>query len=190
MVNFFVVFIGLLGFGIVIPTLPFIALKYQASPFVIGLSMASYSLFQFLASPILGRLSDKYGRKPILALSLFGSALGYFLIAIANNIWVIFASRIIDGITGGNISVAQAYIADITKGNEMTKAMGLIGMAFGLGFIFGPAIGGFLGHYFLALPYLFAGFLALLNCIFILFFYLKWLKKIKLDPSRFLICRL
>ncbi|GIW62592.1 MAG: tetracycline resistance MFS efflux pump [Patescibacteria group bacterium] len=141
--------------------------------------MASYSLFQFLASPILGRLSDKYGRKPILAISLFGSALGYFLIAIANNIWLIFASRIIDGITGGNISVAQAYIADITKGKERTKAMGLIGMAFGLGFVFGPAIGGFLGHYFLALPYLFAGLLALLNCIFILFFLPETVEKNK-----------
>lgn len=164
---FLVVFIGLLGFGIVIPTLPFIALKYRASPFMIGLLMASYSLFQFLAAPVLGQLSDKYGRKPILAISLFGSALGYFLIAVANNIWLIFVSRIIDGVTGGNISVAQAYIADITQGKERTKAMGLIGMAFGLGFILGPFVGGVLGNYNLALPYLFAGGLAFLNSIFI-----------------------
>ncbi len=163
-----VVFIGLLGFGIVIPTLPFIALKYQASPFVIGLLMASYSLFQFLAAPILGQLSDKYGRKPVLAISLLGSALGYFLIAVANNLWLIFVSRIIDGITGGNISVAQAYIADITQGKERTKAMGLIGMAFGLGFILGPFVGGVLGNYNLALPYIFAAALALLNSVFIM----------------------
>lgn len=166
---FLIVFIGLLGFGIVIPTLPFIAERFGASNTTIGFLLASYSVFQFIASPVLGRLSDKYGRKPILAISLFGTAIGYLMIAFAPNLFIVFLSRVIDGITGGNISVAQAYIADITKGKERTKAMGLIGAAFGLGFIFGPLIGGLLSAYYgFAVPYIFAAILAFLNAILIM----------------------
>lgn len=165
---FLVVFIDLLGFGIVIPTLPFIVEHYGGSPTVIGILVASYSLFQFIGAPILGRLSDKYGRKPLLAFSLLGSAFGYFLIAFATSLPIIFLSRIIDGITGGNISVAQAYIADVTTGKERTKAMGLIAAAFGLGFMIGPFLGGILSHYGFAAPYIFAGSIALLNSILIM----------------------
>ncbi len=166
---FLIVFIGLLGFGIVIPTLPFIAERFGASNTTIGFLLASYSVFQFAASPVLGRLSDKYGRKPILAMSLFGTAIGYIMIAFAPNLFIVFLSRAIDGATGGNISVAQAYIADITKGKERTKAMGLIGASFGLGFIFGPLIGGLLSAYYgFAVPYLFAAALAFLNAILIM----------------------
>lgn len=161
---FLIVFIGLLGFGIVIPTLPFIAERFGANATTIGILGGTYSFFQFIASPILGRLSDKYGRKPLLSISLFGTFIGYLIIAFTNNLWMIFLSRIIDGITGGNISVAQAYIGDITKGKERTKAMGLIGAAFGLGFVFGPLLGGLLSSYYgFKVPYLFAGFLALLS---------------------------
>jgi len=165
---FLIVFIGLLGFGIVIPTLPFVAQNFGASPTQIGLLIASYSIFQFIGSPILGRLSDKYGRKPILSFSLLGSAIGFYLISFAHSLPLIFLSRIIDGITGGNISVAQAYIADVTQGKERTKAMGLIGAAFGLGFIFGPVLGGILSTYGFTVPFIFAGTLALLNSILIL----------------------
>lgn len=166
---FLIVFIGLLGFGIVIPTLPFVAKNFGASPTMIGLLFASYSFFQFLASPVLGRLSDRFGRKPILAISLLGTSVGFFMIAYAKSLFVIFLSRVVDGITGGNISVAQAYIADISEGKERTKAMGLIGAAFGLGFIFGPPVGGLLStHLSLAAPYLFAAVLALVNSILIM----------------------
>lgn len=163
-----IVFIDMLGFGIVIPTLPFVAERFGATPSMIGLLVASFSLFQFIGSPILGRLSDQHGRKPVLAFSLFGTALGYFLIAITTSLPLIFLSRIIDGITGGNLPVAQAYIADVTEGKERTKAMGLMGAAFGFGFIFGPLIGGLLSVYGFAAPYILAGSLALLNSILIL----------------------
>lgn len=165
---FLVVFIDLLGFGIVIPTLPFVVEHFGGTPTIIGILVASYSFFQFIGAPILGRLSDKYGRKPLLAFSLLGSAFGYYLIAFATSLPLIFISRIIDGITGGNISVAQAYIADVTVGKERTKAMGLIGAAFGLGFMIGPFLGGVLSHFGFAAPYLFAGTLAFINSILIM----------------------
>ena len=165
---FLIAFIDLLGFGIVIPTLPFIAEHFGASALQIGILAGSYSLFQFIGSPILGRLSDKYGRKPLLSLSLFGTSAGYFLIAVAGSLPLVFLSRVIDGLTGGNISVAQAYIADVTEGKERTKAMGLLGSAFGMGFIFGPLIGAVLTPYGFALPYIFAGILAFLNGLLIM----------------------
>jgi len=164
---FSIVFLGLLGFGIVIPTLPFIAERFGAGPARVGILFASYSLFQFIGSPILGSLSDRYGRKPLLTISLLGSAAGFFLIAFANSLAVVFVSRIVDGVTGGNISVAQAYIADITTGSERTKAMGLIGAGFGLGFVFGPILGGFLSTYSFAAPYIAAGILALVDAFLI-----------------------
>jgi len=141
---FLIVFIDLVGFGIVIPILPLYAEKFAPSPAVFGLLMASYSIMQFIFSPILGRLSDRWGRRPILLVSLVGSAVGYVLFGFAGSLAVLFASRIVDGISGGNISTAQAVIADITGPEERAKGMGLIGAAFGLGFILGPAIGAIL----------------------------------------------
>ena len=138
---FLIVFIDLVGFGIVIPILPLYAEEYGPSPVVFGLLMASFSIMQFFAAPILGRLSDRIGRRPVLLVSLLGSALGYVLFGIAGSLAMLFASRIIDGISGGNISTAQAVIADITGPEDRAKGMGIIGAAFGLGFILGPAIG-------------------------------------------------
>ena len=138
---FLIVFIDLVGFGIVIPILPLYAEKFAPSPAVFGLLMASYSIMQFIFSPILGRLSDRWGRRPVLLVSLVGSAVGYVLFGFAGSLAILFASRIVDGISGGNISTAQAVIADITGPEERAKGMGLIGAAFGLGFILGPAIG-------------------------------------------------
>ena len=137
---FLIVFIDLVGFGIVIPFLPLYAEEYGPSPVVFGLLMASFSTMQFLFAPVLGRLSDRYGRRPVLLLSLAGSVAGYLLFAFAGSLAMLFASRIIDGISGGNISTAQAVIADITDERDRTKGMGIIGAAFGLGFICGPAI--------------------------------------------------
>jgi len=141
---FLIVFIDLVGFGIVIPILPLYAEEYGPSPVIFGLLMASFSIMQFFAAPILGRLSDRVGRRPVLLVSLLGSAFGYVLFGIAGSLGMLFTSRIIDGISGGNISTAQAVIADITAPEDRAKGMGIIGAAFGLGFILGPAIGALL----------------------------------------------
>ncbi len=167
---FLVVFVDLLGFGIILPLLPFIAERYRANAAQIGFLTATYSFFQLIAAPILGRLSDRYGRKKLLILSQLGSTVGYLLLGFATNLPLLFASRIIDGITGGNISIAQAYIADVTTNENRAKGMGVIGAAFGLGFIFGPAIGGFLAQYGFIYPALFAAFVSLITVLSTTFF--------------------
>ncbi|OGM03211.1 hypothetical protein A2115_02790 [Candidatus Woesebacteria bacterium GWA1_41_8] len=169
---FLIVFIDLMGFGLVIPLLPFIAEKFGAEPYVIGFLTATYSLFQLLAAPVMGRLSDRYGRKRLLIASQIGTFVGFILLAIAGNIWIVFLSRLIDGITGGNISIAQAYVADVTTKQERAKGMGVLGAAFGLGFIFGPTIAGVLSPYGLAVPAYFAA-AASFTTIFTTFFFLK-----------------
>lgn len=162
---FLIVFIDLLGFGIILPLLPYIAEKYQATPLQIGILSAVYSFFQLIASPVLGRLSDRYGRKKLLIISQLGSAFGYLLLGLAGNLSLLFLSRIIDGITGGNISIAQAYIADVTTKENRAKGMGLIGAAFGLGFIFGPAIGGILSKISYSTPAYFACLISLITLL-------------------------
>lgn len=166
---FVTVFIDLVGFGIVIPVLPLYAKNFQASDAVIGLLLASYSGMQFIFSPILGRLSDRYGRRPILMFSILGTAVGFLIMGLANTLWLLFVARIIDGATGGNISTAQAYIADVTPLEKRSSGMGLIGAAFGLGFIFGPALGGVLSGISLAAPFLFASGLAAANATALFF---------------------
>ena len=169
---FITVFIDLIGFGMVIPILPFFAETepFNATPFEIGMLLASYSVMQFIFSPILGRLSDKYGRRPVLFLSLIGSAIGYLVIGFGFALWIVFLGRLIGGITGGNISTAQAYIADVTTRENRAKGMGLFGAAFGLGFIFGPAIAGILSKYGIHVPFLFAAGLSFANAIALYFF--------------------
>ncbi|HEX8845350.1 MAG TPA: MFS transporter [Pyrinomonadaceae bacterium] len=171
LVIFITVFIDLVGFGIVIPVLPFYVegTNFNASTSMVGLLFASYSVMQLIFSPILGRLSDRYGRRPILLISLVGTCVGFLILGFANSLWMLFAGRIIDGISGGNISTAQAYIADITTPENRAKGMGLIGAAFGLGFTFGPAIGGVLSHWGISVPFIFAGCLALANAILLYF---------------------
>lgn len=164
------IFLDLIGFGIVIPVLPLYAERFGASPLTVGLLLGVYSAMQCLFAPILGRLSDRVGRRPVLLVSVIGTSLGFFLMGMANSLWLLFAARIIDGITGGNISTAQAYIADVTPPEQRSRGMGLIGAAFGLGFIFGPAIGGLLSHVSLAAPFIFAGCLAATNAIAIYYF--------------------
>jgi DHA1 family tetracycline resistance protein-like MFS transporter len=139
---FAIVFVDLLGFGILIPIIPLYAEHFGANEFVVGLLLASYSVMQFLFAPVLGRLSDERGRRPILLLSLFGSVLAWTLFGLAESLIVLFVARILAGAMGGNIATAQAYIADITPPEERAKGLGLIGAAFGLGFVFGPALGG------------------------------------------------
>ena len=132
---FLIVFIDLLGFGLILPLLPYYAETFGASDTVVGLLVASYAAAQLIGAPNLGRLSDRFGRRPILLLSLFGTLLGFLLLGFANALWILFAARILDGLTGGNISVAQAYISDVTDAKNRAKGLGLIGAAFGLGFI-------------------------------------------------------
>lgn len=167
---FLIVFIDLLGFGIILPLLPYIAEKYSAGPLQIGLLTATYSFFQLIASPILGKLSDRYGRKKLLIISQFGSAIGYLILGLSGNLPLLFLSRIIDGITGGNISIAQAYIADVTTKENRARGMGIIGAAFGLGFIFGPAIGGSLSKFSYSAPAYFATAVSLLTVLTTIFF--------------------
>jgi MFS transporter, DHA1 family, tetracycline resistance protein len=146
LVLFLTTFVNLVGFGIIIPLLPFYAQTFGASPFVIGLLFASFSLSQLVASPVLGDLSDRYGRRPVLIVSLLGTVLSFVMLALAGSLAVLFAARIIDGITGGSITTARAYIADVTTEEDRARAFGLLGAAFGLGFIVGPALGAAFSH--------------------------------------------
>jgi DHA1 family tetracycline resistance protein-like MFS transporter len=139
---FLIVFVDLVGFGVVIPLLPYYALRYDASAFAVTMLMASYSLAQFVAAPILGRISDKVGRRPVLLASLACSAASYAWLGFADALWMLFAARLLAGAGAGNIAAAQAYIADVTPPEKRAKGMGMIGAAFGLGFTIGPAIGG------------------------------------------------
>ncbi len=151
----FIVFIDLLGFGIILPQLPFFGTKFHASPLEIGLVFSLYSVCQFLAAPVLGLISDKFGRRPVLIYSQLGSAVGYALLGIvtqfdfpnlAVGLGLVYLARIIDGVSGGNISTAQAYISDITTPQTRARGMGLLGAAFGLGFAVGPALAGLIGN--------------------------------------------
>ena len=145
---FLTVFIDLLGFGILIPILPtFATIKLKMDETMIGVVLAAYSFMQFLFNPLLGKLSDKYGRKPIITICLFLNAVGYVIFAFTRSFEVLIISRIVGGIGGSSVSVAMAYIADITTKENRAHGMGLIGAAFGLGFVFGPLIGGILSKY-------------------------------------------
>jgi len=143
-VLFGVVFINLVGFGIVIPLLPFYGQTLDAPPWQVALMFSAYSLGQFAAEPFWGRLSDRIGRKPVLMITIMANAVGYLALAFVPNIWLAIAVRLFTGMGAGNVSTAQGYVADVTPPELRAGRMGLIGAAFGLGFIFGPAIGGLL----------------------------------------------
>lgn len=158
-------FLNFLGFSIIIPILPFLIERFIPNPhdlaMYIGIVFSVYAFCQFLAAPGLGRLSDLWGRRPILLISLFGSVVGYLFMALGGAFWIILLGRVIDGLTGGNISTVYAYLADITNPKERSKYYGMIGAAGGFGFMIGPAIGGVLGAVHLTLPlYLAAGITA------------------------------
>lgn len=164
-----VVFIDMVGFGIVIPILPILIEKTGGGAFMVGVIISIFSLFQFLFSPILGRLSDKYGRKPILVISSFINALSYFLMFFSQNLWIIILSRTVAGVGSANLSVAQAYIADVSKSHERTKMMGMLGAIFGLGFIVGPLLGAIAsGRFSPGFPFLIPAVLSFINAILIL----------------------
>jgi MFS family permease len=145
---FLTVFVDVLGLTIVLPLLPFYAEHFGATPFVVGMLSASFAVCQLISGPILGRISDRVGRKPTLLASQIGTFVAFLTLGSARALWMLFLGRMIDGLTAGNLTIAQAYISDVTKPEERTKAFGLIGIAFGSGFLLGPAISGFLAHRF------------------------------------------
>ncbi|HWS53407.1 MAG TPA: MFS transporter [Pyrinomonadaceae bacterium] len=163
------VFIDLVGFGIVIPILPYYMERFDASPVALGLLFSVYSVMQLIFSPILGRWSDRHGRRPVLLLSLLGTGVGFLILGAAGSLLTLFVGRIIAGVTGGNISTAQAYIADVTTPENRAQGMGMFGAAFGLGFIFGPAIAGVLSQWDISLPFYFAGALSFANAALLYF---------------------
>lgn len=166
LIIFLVVFLDLVGFGIVIPILPYYAKQYGASATALGWLMTSYSAMQFFFAPLWGRLSDRRGRRPVLVASILGSALSLLVLGLAPSLLWLFVGRTLAGICGANISTATAYIADVTREEDRARGMGLIGAAFGLGFIFGPAIGGVLSRFGYGAPMFVAAGLAFLNGLF------------------------
>jgi multidrug resistance protein len=144
---FLIVLVDILGLTIILPLLPFYAESFGATPAVVGLLVSAYAICQLLAGPPLGHISDRIGRKPVLIVSQMGTFIGFLILASAQTLWVVFLARIIDGLTAGNLSVAQAYISDVTEPENRAKAFGLIGVAFGLGFLVGPGVSGYLAQY-------------------------------------------
>lgn len=163
---FSVIVIDLIGFGVVIPILPFYAEKYGASATLLGVLLTSYSGMQFLCSPLWGKLSDRWGRKRVMLLTMTGASLSLFILGSADSLWMIFVGRILGGIFAANISVATAYVTDITSEENRTQGMGMIGAAFGIGFILGPALGGGLEHLGYHVPIYVAAGLALINAAY------------------------
>jgi DHA1 family tetracycline resistance protein-like MFS transporter len=165
LVVFLTIFLDLVGFGIIIPIQPFYAEVFGASPTVVTWLGASYSLAQFVFVPLWGRLSDRVGRRPVLLVSIAVAAVGYVLFGLADDLWMLFAARILSGVGTANIATAQAIVADLTPREGRAGGMALVGVAFGLGFIVGPAIGGVAGQWGLAVPAFVAAGLSALNLL-------------------------
>ena len=197
---FLIVFVDLLGFGIIIPLLPRYVPDFTEHPLKVTLLFSIFSVCQFVGAPVLGALSDRFGRRPVLVFSQFGSAFGYLLLAVATavewedpgtRLWLVYLSRIIDGFTGGNISTAQAYVSDVTTPQNRAKGMGVLGAAFGIGFTAGPFLGGVLGHYDVSWPaYAAAAFSTVAAVLTLLFLKESRVHKpteaeVWLHPSRF-----
>jgi DHA1 family tetracycline resistance protein-like MFS transporter len=162
---FLIVLVDILGLTIMLPLLPFYAEHLGASAVVIGLLTSSYAFCQLIAGPILGKLSDSMGRKPLLIVSQIGTFIGFLILAASTNLWLVFLSRIIDGLTAGNLSLAQAYIADVTEPEDRAKSFGVIGIAFGIGFLIGPAVSGYLSQFGFVWPILAAATLSFSSII-------------------------
>ena len=162
---FSIVLFDFIGLTILITVQTFIVKEYNTTALAVTLLTVIYAAAQFIAAPLLGKLSDRYGRRPILLISLFGSAVGYFIFGIGGALWVLYISRLIDGFTGGNVSIANAYITDVSSEKDRTKSLGIIGAAFGLGLIIGPILGGLLSQISLSAPVYVAGLFSLFATI-------------------------
>ena len=182
---FIILVTEILGFSLILPFLPFYAQELGATPLQIGLILATFSLFQFISAPIMGKLSDSYGRIPLLIFSQLSTLLSFIILGFAGSLWMIYFSRIVDGLLGSNFTIAQAYLSDISSKKDRSKAFGISGAAFGFAFLIGPAVGGYLAQFNYSLPSFIAAGLSLLT-IFMTFFFLpetiknKKPKKIKI----------
>lgn len=174
-----IVLIDMLGFALIVPLLAYFADSFGATAFQTGLLIASYAAMQMISAPILGRISDRFGRRPVFLISILGTFIGFLILAFANSIGMLFFSRILSGLTAGNISVAQAYIADVTDEKNRARGMGMLGAAFGIGFILGPALGGTLSVYGFDVPAFVAAGLCFINLLTVFF----WLPE-SLTPER------
>lgn len=166
---FLIVLVDILGFTIILPLLPFYAEHLGASPILVGILVATYAVCQLISGPILGQLSDRFGRRPVLLISQAGTLAGFIMMAFANSLWLVFVARAIDGATAGNLTTAQAYISDVTKPEERARSFALIGIAFGFGFLVGPGISGFLAHYSYKAPLWAASILSFTSILFTFF---------------------
>jgi DHA1 family tetracycline resistance protein-like MFS transporter len=166
---FLIVLVDVLGFTIILPLLPFYSERLGASPTEVGALVSIYAICQLIAGPILGQLSDRMGRRPLLLVSQAGTLIGFLLLAFSTRLWMVFLARAIDGATAGNITIAQAYISDVTKPEQRAKSFALIGIAFGFGFLVGPAISGFLSRYGYQFPIFAAAILSLTSILFTTF---------------------
>ena len=144
---FLIVMVDVLGLTIILPLLPFYAERMGASPMVVGFLVSTYAACQIVAGPLLGQISDRMGRRPLLLVSQVGTFAGFLILGFAQSLWIVFLARIIDGLTAGNLSLAQAYISDVTRPEDRAKSFGVIGVAFGIGFLIGPAMSAFLSQY-------------------------------------------
>lgn len=169
-VIFIIVFVDVLGFGLILPLLPYYATEFGASPTVIGLLVASYAVAQLIGAPALGRLSDIYGRRRIMMVCILGTTAGFLILGFASTLWMLFLGRIVDGLTGANFVVAQSYISDVTDSKNRARGLGLTGAAFGLGFIVGPALGGLLSGISYSAPAFVAAGVGLSNAVLVLAF--------------------
>lgn len=166
---FLIVVVDILGFTIILPLLPFYAERLGASPTVVGTLVAAYAVCQLISGPILGQLSDRFGRRPVLLISQAGTLAGFLMMAFAGSLWMVFLARAIDGATAGNLTTAQAYISDVTKPEDRARSFAIIGVAFGFGFLVGPGISGFLAHYSYQAPLYAAAALSFVSIVFTFF---------------------
>ncbi|OGG05508.1 hypothetical protein A3D05_01615 [Candidatus Gottesmanbacteria bacterium RIFCSPHIGHO2_02_FULL_40_24] len=184
---FLIVFINFLGYGIVFPILPLLTIQYGGNPLMSGILIGIFSLMQVIFLPVLGRLSDRFGRRPLLLLSLWGTVISFILMAATRSIFWLLIARIIDGASGGNLSIAQAYIADITDKKNRAGGMGIIAAGITLGFILGPLWGGFFSRYGLSVPFLAAAVITFISIILTQFFLKETItgKEIAYEKSHF-----
>jgi multidrug resistance protein len=166
---FLIVVVDILGFTIILPLLPFYAERLGATPTVVGTLVAIYAVCQLISGPILGQLSDRFGRRPVLLISQAGTLAGFILMAFANTLWMVFLARAIDGATAGNLTTAQAYISDVTKPEERARSFAIIGVAFGFGFLVGPGIAGYLSHFSYQAPLWAAAAMSFTSIVFTFF---------------------
>jgi len=161
----FTLFLDLMGFGIILPILPFYAESMHASETMVALLSTAFSAAQFVMAPVLGRISDRYGRRPVMLVSIAGSAVAATILGFAHVLWLVFAARIVAGMSKANVSTAHAYVADLVEPDQRARYMGLMGAAMGMGFVFGPGVGGLLGHVFTELPFFVSAGLSVINLI-------------------------